>query len=115
MANIVTLGPPQVQILVGSTGRCYAKARVEVHERVDGTVAVIYQGQHVALGALTPAPSTRIPARDHRRLRPKRPQAIQDLMVRKRREGGRAAAANPSPDHPWRHLPVGKTRPNQAG
>lgn len=100
-----------MQILAGPRGRSYAKARVEVHERLDGTVAVAYQGHRLVLGSLTPAPSTRIPARDHRRVRPKGPQSIQDLRVRKQKEGGRTTTAKPSPDYPWRHLPVGKTNP----
>ncbi len=54
-----------MQILDGPKGRSYAKARVAVHERLDGTVTVIYQGQRLVLGSLTSAPSTRIPARDH--------------------------------------------------
>ncbi len=104
-----------MQVLAGPQGRSYAKARVEVHERLDGTVAVFYQGQRLALGPRTPAPSTRIPTRDHRRVRPKGPQSIQDVKVRTRMEGGRAATAKPSPDDPWRQMPVGKTMPRTGG
>ena len=101
-----------MQILAGPHGRSYAKARVEVHERLDGTLAVFYQEQRLALGPLTSAPAPRIPARNHRRVRPNGPQSMQDLRVRRRKEGGRAATAKPSADHPWRRMPVGNTMPN---
>ena len=40
--HTVTLGPDLVQIV--PNGRSYAKVRVEIHEHVDGTMAVFYQG-----------------------------------------------------------------------
>ena len=98
--NTATLGPRQVQILARPEGRSYAKARVEIRECLDGTVAVIHQGQRLVLGPLTPAPSTRIPARDHRRVRPKGPQPIQDLRVRKRKEGGQGRHGQTEPRPP---------------
>ena len=113
--NTVTLGPHLVQILAGPQGRSYAKAHVEVHERLDGTVAVFYQGQRLVLGPRTPAPSPRIAARDHRRVRPKGPQSIQDLRVRKRKAAGQTPAAwKPGKDHPWRRMPVGNAKYNAA-
>ena len=113
--NTVTLGPHLVQILAGPQGRSYAKAHVEVHERLDGTVAVFYQGQRLVLGPRTPAPSPRIPARDHRRVRPKGPQSIQDLRVRTRKAAGQTPAVwKPGKDHPWRQMPVGNAKYNAA-
>jgi len=94
------MGPHRVQILAGPQGRSYANARVEVHEHLEGTVAVIYQGQCLVLGSLTSAPSTRIPARNHRRVRPKGPQSIQDLRVRKRKEGGQGCHGQTEPRPP---------------
>ncbi len=52
--NTITLGSHQVQILAGPQGRSFGKALVEVHEHLEGTVAVIYQGQRLALGPLPP-------------------------------------------------------------
>lgn len=37
--NTVTLGPHHVQILPDGA-RSYAKARVELHERLDGSIAI---------------------------------------------------------------------------
>ncbi len=94
------MGPDRVQILAGPKGRSYVKTRVEARECLDGTVAAISQGQRLVLGPLFAVPSTRIPARDHRRVTPKGPQSIRDIRVRKRKEVGRAAKAKPSPATP---------------
>lgn len=67
--NTITVGARRLQILAGPHHRSYAQVRVEVHERLDGSLAVWYQGQRLATHRDTPEPG-RIPARDHRRVRP---------------------------------------------
>jgi hypothetical protein len=42
--NTVSLGPHSLQILPDARRRSYARARVEVHERLDGTLAVFAHG-----------------------------------------------------------------------
>jgi hypothetical protein len=46
-----------IQILPGPGRRSYAKARVEVHEHLDGTLSVVYQGQPLTIHCLTPTPT----------------------------------------------------------
>lgn len=131
--NTVTLGPHRLQLLPGPGGRSYAKATVEVHERLDGSLAVFYQGRCLAsqpLAAILPA---RVPARSHRRLqiagrpsnalsgqgstpvststRKTRPGVTQKAMRSTMRADRthRVRSSMPAADHPWRHLPVGTT------
>lgn len=68
--NTVAVGARRLQILPGPRGRSYAHLLVEVHERLDGTLAVWYHGQRLAARLLTASEPGRIPARDHRRVRP---------------------------------------------
>jgi transposase len=124
--NTVTLGARRIQLLPGPQRRSYAKATVEVHERLDGTVAVFYQGTRLRCQPLTPAPTTdRIPARGHARVRVPRRGGIAiaipspemrpgtsrqtKLTTNGRSRGNRQW--KPAPDHPWRHMLVGKAKP----
>lgn len=51
--NTVRLDAHVLQLLPGLHGRSYARTRVEIHERLDGTFAVYYQGQRLAMKPLT--------------------------------------------------------------
>ncbi len=46
--NVVRFGKHRLQILLANGRSSYACARVEVHERLDGSIAVYYQGQCLA-------------------------------------------------------------------
>jgi transposase len=46
--NVVKLGTRTIAIPEGPRGRSYAKARVMVHEGMDGSLGVYYQGQRIA-------------------------------------------------------------------
>jgi len=46
--NTVRLGGRIIQIGPGPGGRSYAKAKVIIHERMDGSLGVYYQGQRIA-------------------------------------------------------------------
>lgn len=136
--NTVSLGGQQIQLLPGPHRRSYAKAVVEIHERLDGTLAAFYQGVRVPARRLTPAPKTgRVPAHQKPlvRLNPAHPLGVRLQEGRTRANSsqptrpesngkvGRATNENrhakptgwkPAPDHPWRHMPIGtaKRRPS---
>ena len=95
--NTVTLGSHRLQLLPSETRQSYARAQVEVQERLDGSLAVYYQGQCVAT---KPAPATAPVLRARSGARPQgvtvvatpTPQA--PLAV--------VRAAKPAATHPWR-------------
>ena len=102
--HTVALGRDLLQIL--PDGRSYAKARVEIHEHLDGTISVFYQGRPLAIKRLTPATSAPVAARRGTRVNPQQPPLRSTGSRRK--EGAPSAAkpaAHPVPpraDHPWR-------------
>jgi hypothetical protein len=97
--HTLTLGPHLLQII--PNGRSFAKARVEVHERLDGTLAVFYRSHKLVIQRLTAPPKTlrtyraaRVDLFSPRRRRPPRkPQR----SSRRRRQPW-----TPPPNHPWR-------------
>ena len=102
--HTVTLGPDLVQIV--PNGRSYAKARVEIHEHVDGTMAVFYQGHQLSIKRLTTPTAARVGARRGTRVNPSQPLAVA-LAERRTRRLGRtgqrtAPLTKPRADHPWR-------------
>lgn len=122
--NTVTLGPHHVQILSGTNGRSYAKASVELHERLDGSLAIYHQGQRLLSQQVTTHTAERIPARKYPRVRLLASAAIGHTATRTNpkpsRHANRERAAQPwkpAPDHPWRHMPGGtaKPRPSRRG
>jgi len=86
--NVVRFKSRRLQIQPGMARASYARAKVTVHERFDGTLAVYYQGQRL--------PTTEAPP-DASLLRSNRPAP--DFMVKR-------LLANhghkPGPNHPWR-------------
>lgn len=68
--NTISLAPHHLQILPGPGGRSYAKARVEVHERLDSTLAVYYQGHQLDTRLLSVSTQHPLRARPHRRVHP---------------------------------------------
>lgn len=71
--NTVPFAGQQLQLLPGPGGRSYAKATVEVHERLDGSLAVFYQGRCLTA---TAAPPTAPALRARRNPRPRLPAPI---------------------------------------
>jgi transposase len=114
--NTVQLGEHRLQLLPGRQRISYARAQVEVQERLDGRLVVVYQGEPVASHA-APAEAPVLRARSGRRTAP---QPLPDLPHEVPREelavvaegvdlwAGAAAAVHkstpysPAPDHPWR-------------
>ena len=104
--NVVALGEHRVQLLPGRNRISYAKARVEVHERMDGSLAVYYQGEQIAS---QPAPAEAPVLRTrHGRLGITRPPAEpvdRPLSWEQVRLRARAALVPPGQVHPWRRFP----------
>lgn len=102
--HTVTLGPYLLQII--PNGRSYARARVEIRQRLDGTLAVAYQGQLLIARPLS-QPGFAQSLRIHRGRRvhassvpPKeKPRARNRLGTVKR---PRAGTRKPPGNHPWR-------------
>jgi hypothetical protein len=103
--HTVTLGPDIVQIV--PHGRSYAKARVEIHERLDGTLAVVHQGHSLPITRLTTPAVGRVGTRRGRRLNPAQLPAGAPAQRRRPRRPSRtgkrtAFLTKPRADHPWR-------------
>jgi hypothetical protein len=95
--HTVALGPHLLQIL--PHGRSYAKARVVVHQRLNGTYAIVSHGRPLPVRLLTPVVRGE-PLRVHRiiqRVRPtRRIEAARPPSIRHSRR------KKPATNHPWR-------------
>lgn len=121
--NTIRFGGHTLQLLPGPDRSSYAHARVEVQERLDGTLVVMYQGRNIASREAPPGPAT-LRARSGARGGYATAGQV-DLVVGVSpdgigvqgsggvergpdREGARPQAGSiptphrPSPDHPWR-------------
>ena len=112
--NTVQLGEHRLQLQPGQQRVSYARATVEVQERLDGSLAVSYQGEPVAS---QPAPPE-APVLRARKGRVTRPTAVIPVVEETREDlaavggvevwAGAPAAVHtstphrPAPDHPWR-------------
>jgi hypothetical protein len=92
--NVVRFGPDRLQVLPDNGRYSYARARVEVHQALDGSLTVYYQGQRL---------NTR-PAPDEAAALRKTALSASANPVQRR-------YAKPAPDHPWR----GKFRVHKDG
>jgi len=103
--NVVRFGGHRLQILPTNGRLSYARARVEVHERLDGSLAVYYQGHCLATKPAPPeAPVLR--ARSIAKVMsnmtdPAKP-AMPATIVKKTLELKAPRRTKPGPDHPWR-------------
>ena len=102
--NVVALGAHRIQIYPCNGRQNYHRARVEIQERMDGNLAVYYQGNCLAT---KPAPAEAPVLRVQRKGRPASqealpipssllPQAKTPILKKKR------VHPKPGPDHPWR-------------
>ena len=117
--NTVTLGEHRLQIQPDRNRQSYARARVEVHERLDGSLAVYCRGRALLV---TPAPPTApvLRARNRRRVRaviaPGEEPVAAAVGVGKSTTpvqsenpppqstvAGFSTPRRPAPDHPWRN------------
>ncbi len=104
VANDHTITFHRMLLQIVPNGRSYAHARVELHERLDGTLRIYYQGHPLASTPLTPLPTARVTARNETRVNPHQPQISQPRREKHiaARPAPRGAHPAPRPDHPWR-------------
>ncbi len=117
--NTATLGEHRLQIQPDRNRQSYARARVEIHERLDGSLAVYYRGRALLV---TPAPPTApvVRARNKQRVAAvsyagERPVTVAvgveksatpaeaDSPSREKAVVGFSTPRRPAPDHPWRN------------
>jgi transposase len=102
--NTVNFGEHRLQLLPDQQRRSYARADVQVHERLDGSLAVYY-AQRCLLTTPAPLEAPQLRARKGRRVSPrgdskKQPaQDSRDVLPPAKTEH---ASSVPGPDHPWR-------------
>jgi transposase len=85
--NVVKFGGERLQILPSNGRLSYAHAQVEVHQRLDCTLAIYYQGQYLPI---KPAPK-------EASLQRNQSKAADLALVTKVNDPNR----KPAPDHPW--------------
>ena len=104
--NVVHLGEHRLQLLPSHQRASYARLPVELHERLDGSLAVYHRGQCLAT---QPAPPT---APQLRARKAPRPQPAPAAEAQPHPETARPTPpSKPSADHPWRRFPAaGRTK-----
>ena len=103
--NVVRFGGDRLQIVPTNGRASYARARVEVHERMDGSLAVYYQGHLLATKPAPPeAPLLRV--RNIERIIPGMADfdelAVPVTPAKKTLQPKSPHLTKPGPDHPWR-------------
>ena len=88
--NVVRFGKHRLQIVPSNGRASYAHCRVEVHERLDDSLAVYYQGKHLTTRPAPPEPVML------------RAQAKAADPVPVKRASPVVYHSKPAPDHPWR-------------
>jgi hypothetical protein len=109
MDNVVSFFGHRLQIMPTNGRPSYARIRVEVHERLDGSIAVYHQGQCLAtMVACAEAPILR--ARKLSRLTFNTNKITANLEKNSQKPTHPANLAcskyKPVPNHPWRHMPI---------
>jgi Integrase core domain. len=100
--NVVRFGGHRLQIMPTNGRLSYARARVEVHERLDGSLAVYYQG-HCLATKPAPAEAPVLRTRSTARAMPNMTNPAMPVIVAKKTlEPKTPHCSKPGPDHPWR-------------
>jgi transposase len=110
--NTISFDGKRLQIPPGPDRVSYARARVEVQQRLDGSLVVCHNGRTlvayqpataapVRVGKFTPAPSAQTPS-------PPKTQSPKPAATKTR------PPHKPSPDHPWRRYPISSTAARSA-
>ena len=86
--NVVKFESERLQILPSNERPSYAHAQVEVHRRLDGTLAIYYQEQYLPI---RPAPKEASLQRNQSKAADLTSAGTTNQVIRK-----------PAPDHPWR-------------
>jgi len=109
--NTVRFFGRTLQLLPGLDRLSYARARVEVQERLNGSLVVSYQGKAIATTEAPPHPVT-LRARKGPRSVSTTPLLAPSARVNPHQEnappsqGSNSSGRKPSPNHPWRKYPV---------
>lgn len=101
--NVVRFGGHRLQIMPTNGRLSYVKAHVEVHERMDGSLAVYYKGECLLTRSAPPeAPVLR--ARNTARFVPGAPDSreLAPCVATKTAKLKTGRPYKPAPDHPWR-------------
>ncbi len=98
--NVVRFGEYRLQLLPSNGRLSYAHVRVEVHERLDGSLAVYYQG-HCLTTTPAPAEAPVIRARKLARPMPKLMTHPEPATLATR-SSDRELRRQPASAHPWR-------------
>ena len=111
--NTVGFAPHRLQIQPSQQRPSYARARVEVHERLDGSLAVYYRGECLAT---QPAPLDTPTLRARSRSRPaSQPAAALPSAPAPSPDSAASPPADrlpwkPAADHPWKRSMVGSKK-----
>jgi len=103
--NVVRFGEHRLQVIPTNGRLSYARARVEVHERLDGSLAIHYQRCCLATKPAPPeAPVLRV--RNIERVIPNMTNsdepAVPIIVGKRTSPPGIPHRTKPGPDHPWR-------------
>jgi len=103
--NVLRLGEHRLQIMPTNGRLSYARTRVEVHERMDGSLAVYYQGRCLATKA-APSEAPVLRVRNVARILPNMPKSdgltMSPITANRTSEPKAPHRHKPGPDHPWR-------------
>ena len=110
--NTISFDGKRLQIPPGPDRVSYARARVEVQQRLNGSLVIRHKGRTLAtyppatsapvrVGKFTPAPAAQAPA-------PAKTQPAKPVVSKTR------SPYKPPPDHPWRLYPISPKAPRPA-
>ena len=103
--NTVRFGGLRLQIGFDKQRRSYAHAKVEVHERMDGSVAVYYEGRCLTTTeAPVETPTLRVGQRRAAQVRPLglAEGAAEQAAASNAQQTSLPKSSQPGPNHPWR-------------
>ena len=105
--NTVKLGEHTLQLLPGPERSSYARARVEIQERLDGSLVVAYQGKSIATSPAPPRPAT---LRARKGSRGQADNSNNNLVheAPSHQPHIQPGHQKPPPNHPWRKPVVTK-------
>ena len=100
--NTIRFGGHVLQLGPVGGRRSLARARVEVHERLDGSLLVLWRGESVATAA-APADASKLRARSGSRILTDLPDPdVSGLMSDRPASAIEPHEREPGPIHPWR-------------
>jgi transposase len=99
--NTIRFGGRVLQLGPASGRRSLARARVEVHERLDGSLLVVWRGESVAVAA-APADASKLRARSGSRILTDLPDPGVSDLPPAHSLPAQSPSAGPKPIHPWR-------------